>query len=213
MKIIKIILVMFIAIFALTGSVMAYSTDAYSIEVPSTYIEKTDSTTATQVIFVKDEVTALPNFNVYSKKERSSGTIKNTSDADISKVADELCNYIYSTYGITADVIKKEKITFNGYDAVFVSTKWNSKSTLGYDIYQDQYTMLSKNYVYTLTFQVKDETELGSAENIAIKNSFVIKDDLQRNSGIDFGEVLRTGIIGAIVAVIVGFVANKKKGN
>lgn len=212
MKIIKIISVMFIAVFVLSGSVMAYSTDAYSIEVPSTYIDKSAGTSTNPTIFNKETSTEMPNFNVYLKDNTDSTNIKNASSKDISQLATEICSQIYNSYGVKVDIIQQEKTSLNGYDAIFLSLKWNSKSTVGYDIYQNQYIMTSKKYLYTLTFTADNTEELGSSEIATIKSSFVIKDDLLPKGGIDLGEVLRSGIIGAIVAVIVGFVVSKIKG-
>lgn len=212
MRIIKIISVMFVAMFVLNSSVMSYSTDAYSIELPSTY-SKSENSTENLTIFNEGTTTGMPNFNVYLGDNNENSNAKNASSSEISKLADTLCDQIYSSYGIKVDVIQKEKISFNGYDAIFLSTKWNSQSVLGYTAYQNQYIMTSKNHVYTITFTADDAEELESTEFATVKNSFVINDDLKVNSWFDVDELLIFTIIGAIVGVIFGFIKSKLKVN
>ncbi len=210
MKIFKIIVSIFIVVITL-GNIYAYSTDSYSIEVPNTYIMQSTSESANPIIFSKNTEIKQPNFNVYVNDNTSKSDISVATDEDISTLANEISNQIYSAYKINVNVLKKEKTVLNGYDAIFISLKWDSEDTLGYTIYQNQYSMMSKNYIYTLTFSSNKAEDLTSLETQNIKDSFVIKDELNKSNFFDFKQLFIYAIAGAVIGLIYGVIKKKKE--
>lgn len=203
------ILIISIVIFSLgLGSVFAYSTDSYSIYVPSTYERQSSSNTDNPIIF-NDKNLKSQNFNVYVEANSENNNFKNATDADITKIADGIVSEIYSDYKINVDVLKKEKTTLNGYDGIFISTKWNTQATAGYDLYQNQYEFTSKNHIYVITFTTSNQDYLNSSEVDSIKKSFSIKDKLFENDKLDASKIAIYAVLIVVVAGVVVFTARK----
>lgn len=202
MKIFKVLSIMIVSILILSN-VMAYSNDSYSIDVPTTYTVQNQSESDDYIMFVKDDAT---NINIYMRENTDETNIKDATESDMEEFVSSYINQIKSSYDINLDVLKKEKTTINGYDALFISTKWNSEDMYGYDIYQNQYILTSKNHIYTLTLTSNNSDEFNSQDVLNIKSSFTIKDELIKD---DSG--LLTGVfVGILIIVIASVIIFRK---
>lgn len=188
------------------STVKAYSTDTYEISIPDSYV-KSDNTwqlnkeneKVTIVINVDKNNNKL-NFEDYNEE-------KLKEDQYIKELEDEFKN---NNESIT---IKSSDISFtnlNNHKAIkmdiitdFKDQNYNS------NVYQTQYIVASKNYVYYILISSSSKEKLNSKEVNNIVDSLVIKDDKAKKDQSLTKYYLSIGLIISIAVFI--FVLSRRK--
>ena len=173
-KVLKLTLI-FITFFSLYN-VNAYSTGSYDIDIPSTY-EKQNGSDVWQSKSTDKRVTigidVFPNDKKLNFEDYNEGTIQ--KDEYIKELEEKFKS---NKENIT---IKSSDIYFtdlNGHKAIKmdVITTFND-SNYNSDVYQSQYIVASKNYVYYILISSSDKDSLDSKEVNTMINSFNINDE------------------------------------
>ena len=173
-KVLKFILI-FIMLFSLYN-VNAYSTGSYDIDIPSTY-EKQNGSDIWQSKSTDKRVTigidVFQNDNKLNFEDYNEDTIQ--KDEYIKELEEKFKS---NKENIT---IKSSDVYFtdlNGHKAIKmdVVTTFND-SNYNSDVYQSQYIVASKNYVYYILISSSDKDSLNSKEVNTMINSFNINDE------------------------------------
>ena len=173
-KVLKLTLI-FIMFFSLYN-VNAYSTGSYDIDIPSTY-EKQNGSDIWQSKSTDKRVTigidVFQNDNKLNFEDYNEDTIQ--KDEYIKELEEKFKS---NKENIT---IKSSDVYFtdlNGHKAIKmdVVTTFND-SNYNSDVYQSQYIVASKNYVYYILISSSDKDSLNSKEVNTMINSFNINDE------------------------------------
>ena len=188
------------------STVKAYSTDTYEISIPDSYVKSEntwqldkENEKVTIVINVDKNNNKL-NFEDYNEE-------KLKEDQYIKELEDEFKN---NNESIT---IKSSDISFtnlNNHKAIkmdiitdFKDQNYNS------NVYQTQYIVASKNYVYYILISSSSKEKLNSEEVNNIVDSLVIKDDKAKKDQSLTKHYLSIGLIISMAVFI--FVLSRRK--
>lgn len=210
----------FIFIFNLIGSVNAYSTNQYSIDIPSAYRKATEGS------FTKDNgnnvnVQVVPFTGSSSDAFTEEGLNKLTKNinSEIDNVRTEMKKTIKERYGeylsdseideyvksFKCESIDKKEITTatsNNYKCYHIIASYSAGD---YKYYAEQFTFVSNNNIYTLTASVGEKSDLQSSEVRNIINSFTISNYKDPEKSSFFSDKLLSKMFAAgIVALICG---------
>ena len=212
MKIIKRIILLIAIIFMLlvlfNSQTFAYSTNQYSINIPSNYINQGNGQ------FIRS--TGMPSIIIETDINKSYEKLKYKKEylevfKDMfSTYEDDIAQYIPSGYDYSFQIVDSKITTFtkNSYKCFY----FKYKITIEYQtMYVKQYIVLSGNNVmYNLTLSGTDEA-LNSAEVKDIVNSFTIKNYIPKDSEFIFpvNDIIITIAIIFILIVVVLYIMKK----
>lgn len=212
-KIILYLLMLFIFP-ASMNAVYAYDNNYYDINIPNTF-KKSDNENYWQ----KEDKNSSLNILIQIEENTNNLDIVSLNEDDLYKneYIGELKEYFasfnssieISNYSITLDKI-------SSYDAIKIDLESKNKisdekSSL---VYQNQYIMSSKNYVYYITISSSDKSNLNSEEVNEILKSFKIKDKLIEKKSELFKYYICLGIILLFaIAVVILSIKTTKESN
>ena len=159
------------------------SDSIYNIEVPSTF-KKDESKDYWQKEIDNEKISIM----IYTTENKELLNLKNITEDDINnekylevlKATFKKMGYKINFY---SSDLKKTKL--NNYDAIVVdvSSKYILESNTENIVYQRQYVLTSKNYIYYLIISSSDKSYLDKSELKNIINSFKINDELIAENG------------------------------
>ena len=223
---------LFIFIFNIVGSVNAYSTSQYSIDIPYTYRKATEgSFTKENGNNVNVQVVPFSGSSSNAFTEEGLNRLTKNINSEIDNVRTEMKKTIKERYGeylsdneideyvksFKCDSIDKKEITTatkNNYKCYHIIASYSAGD---YKYYAEQYSFISNNNVYTLTASVGEKSDLQSLEVRNIINSFTISNYKDPEKSSFFSDKLLSKMIAAgIVALICGgikAISDKNKRN
>lgn len=223
---------LFIFIFNIVGSVNAYSTSQYSIDIPSTYRKATEgSFTKENGNNVNVQVVPFSGSSSNAFTEEGLNKLTKNINSEIDNVRTKMKKTIKERYGeylsdneideyvksFKCDSIDKKEITTatkNNYKCYHIIASYSAGD---YKYYVEQYSFISNNNVYTLTASVGEKSDLQSLEVRNIINSFTISNYKNPEKSSFFSDKLLSKMIAAgIVALICGgikAISDKNKRN
>ena len=183
-KVIAIIAIL--GIMVASNSVLAYSGDGYSIDIPETY------KSAGKNAWAKSTGDSI-NIQIQENKKGEAAT-KSALDDSVEQLKKQYASLT---------VEKSEVTTVNGYKCLYILSKV-------YGMYIEQYAVPTKDKIYVVTVGAMSEDSLKSEEVANMVKSFKIDNYKEPKSGLGVvGIVIGAAVVGGIVAAIV--VASKKK--
>ena len=220
----------FIFIFSLVGSVNAYSTNKYSIDIPSTYREATEgSFTKENGDNVNVQVVPFSGSSVNAFTEEGLNSLTKNINSEMDNYRTEMKEIIKEMYGEYLsdseinEYVKSFKCDSIDMKEITTATKNNYKcyhiiasySVGDYKFYVEQYSFISNKNIYTLTASVGEKSDLQSLETKNIINSFTIANykDPEKSSFFSsdvWSKIIVTTIV-AIIGVAIKHFADKGK--
>lgn len=212
-KIILYLLMLFIVPTSMNAG-YAYDNNYYDINIPNTF-KKSDNENYWQ----KEDKNSSLNILIQIEENTNNLDIVSLNEDDLYKneYIGELKEYFasfnssieISNYSITLDKI-------SSYDAIKIDLE--SKNKISDEklslVYQNQYIMSSKNYVYYITISSSDKSNLNSEEVNEILKSFKIKDKLIEKKSELFKYYICLGIILLFaIAVVILSIKTTKESN
>ena len=217
----KIVYSFLLLIFSLSviGSVNAYSTSEYTIDIPSTYRKATEGS------FTKENGNnvniQIAPFSKSSKKTFTEEEFNNLTKniySEIDQIREDMKKNIQKRYGeylseseineyvksFKCNSIDKKEITTatkNNYKCYHIITNCSAGD---YNYYAEQYSFISNNKVYTLTVSVEEKSDLQSSEIKNIVNSFTINNYKDPEKASVLSSNVWTSIVGISIVVAVG---------
>lgn len=228
MKKILSVLTIFLMLVSLCTFANAYSTSQYSIDIPSTWkqnaansfmgsgknsanIQITKSTYGMGNPYTQDNLNKLVNElhnNVDAYKNDMVNSLKQTYGTYMSE--QKIREYVSTFKCNSVDVSEITTCTKNNYKCFHIIANYEMAD---YSYYCNQYSIISGNYVFTLTVSASDKTDFDKEEMKGIVDSFTIN-NYQAPSELPFSPIVMGALIGAAVGAVIGVVnyfRNKKK--
>lgn len=207
-RIILLIAIIFILIVLFNSKTFAYSTNQYSIDIPSNYINQGNGefvrSTGMPSIIIETDVNTSYEHIEYKKEY-----LEVFKDM-FSSYEDEIAQYIPLGYDYSFQIVDSKITTFtdNNYKCFY----FKYKIAIEYQtMYVKQYIVLSgNNIMYNLTLSGTEEA-LNSAEVKDIVNSFTIKNYIPKDSAFVFpvNNIIITIAIIFILIVVVLYIMKK----
>lgn len=185
-----IISIIVVLILGFATSVNAYSTDDYTVDIPSDYQEKMTA------VFAKNDG---HSFNVQITKYDEKDGYPYTQ-----KMLDKLAEELESQSSLKINSKEITKCTKNNYKCMHIESTY-----LGVEC--DQYAIVSGNKIYTLTLSARNKEDFNNAEMKGILDSFTLKNYKEPQEGLS--PVLIGAIVGAGVGLLLAVVSVVKKKN
>lgn len=195
-------------------NVKAYENDYFKIDIPDGFKEaETESGVYKWQLTNKNDdlIITVSKNNGDTKEDISTYTKENLTEYE--KYLETNISSQLEDYNITVDVSNAKLTKVNDYDAIEYDTKWPTKESFGYDIYQKGYIFTTNNYIIGYTYTSDKEL----ADNEYLKEtlkSFQLLDSKVENNSFFSKRINRIIVVGA-VAGILGFLisalTNKKK--
>jgi len=186
--------------------VFAYDSTNYKIQIPKEYIKEKNKDVW---VFKKDHITTI-----------SIQLINNISNIDINEMDGESIKEEKIIKQLNKNLTDKELdikssgvslVKVNDYkaikidiDSTLTNQEYNSK------IFQTQYILSSKNYLYYLVISSSNKDQLSSKKTNEIINSFTIKDELEANKEEEIKKYYIALSAIVVSSIILIFVKRKK---
>ena len=193
-SIILVVLIFLISIMTLNSK--AYSTNDFSIDIPSYYQYSGEDS------FVSYEGNAVI---IETNPFDTSEDFKYTQD-NLNRLTSLIKESYQEYYGITSNIIDSQVVKFsdNKYKGFYLRS---SVTISGNTFFADQYIVVSGNYVYSLTIMTLNSTNyLNSEEAKSIVNSFTINNFEPIDNSIAFVEVLHVLSVIILCILVIVFV-------
>lgn len=187
-----------------------FSSSVYSIEVPSTF--KKDKSKDYWQRQVDNEKISILVYNTNNEKKLNIEKVR-INDINKEQYLDVLkTTFKEKGYKINSYSLDLDKTRLNDYPTIVmdVSSKYTLESKEESIVYQRQYILSSKNYVYYLIVSSSNKDYLDKEEIKNIVNSFKINDEMiNKNKEMAKYYMVLTSIVA--LGIFITFVFSKKK--
>ena len=182
--------------------IYSYENDYFILNVPEDYKETiNDNIYSWQKDNVFINVVINENKDKYDINDFNDNDLKKQKDYIIDSYKNELSKYQLVPTINYIKVIKDNKISYLEYELFF-----DSKDTIGHNVYQKGRLYTSNNYVYTLTYDTENEF---NDNDINILNSFKVKDTYLKN--INYKVYIFLFILFGGLILLIDYLINKKR--
>lgn len=210
----KILLMMYLLL--VPNIVCAYENDYFSLDIPENYKELVKENDVYK--WSNNNENEIPNITV-TVTENSSADKQNVekfTDSDLEKYKETIestINDSISEYNLTVTVERLEKTKLKKYLALTYTTKWPTKESFGYDMYQKSYVITTEKYITAIVYTTASEEDLNSKEIKTVLESFKINDiDIVEEGFFENSrnQIIIVGIAAGIIGYVISALKKKK---
>lgn len=194
--------------------ILAYEDKYFSIDIPDSYKEEIINENKTEYIWeLKNNNKQNIVITIIDNPSTNKQIISKYTEKDLKEYKKTITNTLNKEtkeYNVNVDIkdFKKEKI--NNFNSITYETKWNSKSSLGYDLYQYSYVFTTNNHIITLIYSSDKEKD---NEFDSVLSTFKIKEKEILDTSFfsnEKNQIIVVGLSAAFIGFIVSLLTRKK---